>query len=124
MYRNISSDEGRTWSQGVPFTPNGVKPHLLQLANGVLVLTSGRPGVQVRFSFDGNGEVWTDPFDMISYLSSAGNYDTSLTCGYAPIVACGNNSFYIAYSDFKYRTSAGVVRKAIKFRKITVTPVN
>ena len=120
MYRHLSSDSGKTWSHGVPFTPNGVRPHLLQLGNGVVVMSSGRPGVQLRFSIDGNGEVWTDPFEMLSYPNGTSSYDTTITCGYAPILACGNNSFYIVYSDFKYKTSSGAIRKAIKFRKVTV----
>ncbi len=43
------------------FTPTGVMPRLLLLGNGTLVMTSGRPGVDLRFSFDGRGKRWTEP---------------------------------------------------------------
>ena len=65
MYRSVSKDGGRTWTHPVAFTPNGVKPHFLKLGNRSLVLTSGRPGVQVRFNFDGTGENWTEAIDML-----------------------------------------------------------
>ena len=45
MYRTFSYDKGKSWSVPEPFTPNGVLPSLLSLDNGVLVLTSGRPGI-------------------------------------------------------------------------------
>lgn len=51
-----------------PFTPNGVKPCLMTLGNGVVVLSSGHPGVQVRFNLDGKGHSWIDPIDMIPFM--------------------------------------------------------
>lgn len=120
MYRSFSNDKGRTWSKAEPFTPNGVRPWLLQLKNGVLVLVSGRPGVQVRFSLDGSGKHWTDPIDMIPFMHNDGSYSISTTCGYASIVEAGNDSFYMVYSDFTTRNILGQHRKSIWFRKITV----
>src|SRR5690606_25288954 len=49
MYISYSPDTGRTWSQPVTFTRSGVLPRLIQLENGIIVLSSGRPGVQLRF---------------------------------------------------------------------------
>ncbi|MCK9507442.1 MAG: hypothetical protein M0Q54_03315 [Pigmentiphaga sp.] len=118
MYISRSFDEGITWSHPVPFTPAGVLPKLLQLDNGVLVLASGRPGLQLRFSFDGKGEEWTDPFELIPFAK--GESSTAATCGYPRIVSTGPNSFLVAYSDFKYPSTNGVLRKAIKVREIKV----
>ena len=121
MYIAFSQDRGRTWSRPRPFTPNGVKPHLMTLENGVIVLVSGRPGLQIRFNLDGTGRSWTDPIDMVPYL----NVDGSLTqqyvsCGYGAMVPAGHDSFYLVYSDFTEKNKEGEQRKAIKFRKITV----
>jgi hypothetical protein len=117
MYISRSSDQGITWSHPVPFTPNGVLPKLLQLENGVLVLASGRPGVQIRFSHDGKGESWTDPFEMLPY----DNPSEVLSCGYTQFLATGPDRFLIIYSDFKYPNEDSELRKAIKVREIIVT---
>lgn len=124
MYLSRSTDEGRTWSKPVPFTPNGVLPRLLQLENGVMVLSSGRPGVQLRFCIDGKGENWTDPFEMMPF-----NYNKvdiyspyQETCGYTGLLSTGPDSFLLVYSDFKYKAITGEMRKAIKVRQIKVTP--
>jgi len=116
MYLSRSSDQGVTWSHPKAFTPHGVLPRLLQLENGVLVLASGRPGVQVRFSIDGKGEKWTDPFDMLPFIGLG-----EVSCGYTNILATGPDSFLIIYSDFKYLNQQNEVRKAIKIREIKVT---
>src|SRR5690606_21200801 len=65
MYISRSVDKGTTWSKPLVFTQSGVLPRVLQLQNGVTVLASGRPGVQLRFSNDGIGGNWTDPFEML-----------------------------------------------------------
>lgn len=118
MYISRSTDQGATWSHPVPFTPSGVLPKLLQLDNGALVLASGRPGMQLRFSCDGKGEVWTDPFEMLPYEDEKEH----VSCGYPELLATGPDTFLIVYSDFKYDNGAGEVRKAIKVREVKVTP--
>ncbi len=119
MYASRSKDLGRTWSKPAAFTPNGVLPQLLRLENGVLVLASGRPGVQVRFCADGRGETWSDPFEMVAPKPEvAGDY----SCGYTSLLATGPDSFLIAYSDFKHRAPGGAFRKAIKVREVRASP--
>lgn len=118
MYLSYSEDQGVTWSKPMPFTPNGVLPRLLQLDNGVIVLSSGRPGVQLRFSEDSKGDTWTDPFEMLPYK----NAKETVSCGYTGLIATGKNSFLIVYSDFKYHNKNGETRKAIKVREVVVTP--
>lgn len=118
MYITRSADEGITWKKPEPFTPAGVLPRLLQLGNGVLVLSSGRPGVQLRFSTDGKGEKWTDPFEMLPFE----NEKEAVSCGYTELLATGSDRFLVIYSDFKYRNEKNEIRKAIKVREVIVTP--
>jgi hypothetical protein len=118
MYISRSTDMGVTWSKPVIFTPSGVLPRLLQLQNGVTVLASGRPGVQLRFSNDGQGIVWTNAFEMLPYI----DYKDQVSCGYTGLLATGPNRFLIVYSDFRHVTEAGTIRKAIKVREVIVTP--
>ena len=123
MYKSISKDMGKHWSVPVPFTSNGVRPNLLLLRNGVLVLSSGRPGAQIRFSTDGDGEKWTLPIDMLPFAGKRGEYDemsVGVSCGYTDIIEAGKNSFYIVYSDFKTKNEKGELRKAIMFRKVEI----
>lgn len=119
MYISRSFDKGDTWTAAQAFTPSGVLPRLLQLDNGVLVLASGRPGIQLRFSFDGKGEEWTDPFELIPY--SKDESSQAATCGYPRLLKTGPDRFMIVYSDFKYPTSTGDLRKAIKVREVVVS---
>ena len=122
MYISFSKDQGQTWSIAKPFTSNGVRPTLLKLNNGVLVLASGRPGVQLRFSFDGKGENWTNPIDMLPYIEDYKKTkdNGAATCGYASLLKVDDNSLYMVYSDFKAKNELEEERKAILFRKITI----
>ncbi len=120
MYKAVSIDGGQTWSKPRPFTPNGVKPHLLKLGNGTLVLSSGRPGVQIRFNFDGTAEKWTEPIDMLPFMKEDGSYTREVSCGYTGLLAVDDNTFYLVYSDFMEKNERGENRKAIKICKIKV----
>lgn len=117
-YASRSTDLGRTWTKPQALNPSGVLPRLLQLENGVLVLSSGRPGVQLRFSNDGKGAVWTNAFEMMPYK----NYKDQVSCGYTGLLATGPDRFLIVYSDFRYPNEAKEMRKAIKVREVVVTP--
>ena len=121
MYRSFSKDEGLNWSIPEPFTPNGVKPNLLLLGNGTLILSSGRPGLQIRFCIDGDGKIWTEPVEMMPFIDNEGRYDLyGLTCGYSSILKKNDDTFYLVYSNFKIKNRNGEDRKAILFRKIEV----
>ena len=122
MYMSLSKDKGCTWSIPIPFTPNGVMPLLMTLDNGVVVLVSGRPGIQVRFNFDGKGEKWTDPIDMLPFMEDYKKTkdNGAATCGYASLLKADDDSFYMVYSDFKAKNELEEERKAILFRKITI----
>lgn len=124
MYKAFSADGGQHWTTPEPFTPNGVRPSLFLLGNGILTLASGRPGLQLRFSIDGNGEVWTEPIEMLPFMDENGNFATSSskreTCGYPSILQVDEKTFYLVYSDFKTKNDNGDERKAIMFRKVEV----
>ena len=119
MYRTFSEDKGRTWTTPEPFTPNGVKPCLMNLDKGILVMVSGRPGIQIRASMDG-GHNWTEAIDMISYMHEDGTFTRDVSCGYASIIEAGKNSFFLVYSDFTKKNQNGELRKSIWFRKIKI----
>ncbi len=121
MYSSISKDQGKTWTTPQPIAPNGVFPQMLLLDNGVLVLASGRPGLQLRFCLDGTGENWTDPIDMMHFMKEDGTPDIYASCGYAGLMPINRNSFYIVYSDFHSKNTKGEERKAIKLRKVTIS---
>jgi sarcosine oxidase gamma subunit len=96
---------------------SGVLPRLLRLANGVVVLSSGRPGVQLCFCADGMGTAWSEPLELLPYA----NEKEQVSCGYTSLLAIGPDRFLIIYSDFKYPTPTGELRKAIKVREVVVT---
>lgn len=116
MYASRSTDLGKTWSKPEIIAPSGVLPRLLQLDNGVTVLASGRPGVQLRFSTDGTGKEWTDPFELLPYK----NANDQVSCGYTGLIATGSDRFLIVYSDFNYENEKKEIRKAIKVREVIV----
>ena len=121
MYKSYSKDGGQHWTKPVAFTSNGVMPHLIQLDNGVMVLASGRPGLQLRFCLEGDGKVWTEPIEMLPYMNDDGEYDMwAPGCGYPRLLKAKDNVFYMVYSDFKTKNKAGKDRKSIMFRKIEV----
>lgn len=117
MYASRSRDGGKTWSAPRAFTPTGVLPRLLLLANGVLVLSSGRPGVDLRFSFDGRGETWSEPSRLVPLSSEGIQVDS---CGYTSLLALDENSFLIAYSWFRRPGEDGKTHKAILVRHVRV----
>lgn len=117
LYSSRSADLGKTWSTPVVVNASGVMPRLLRLGNGVLVLSYGRPGAEVRFSFDGRGETWTDPVRLVPLSSADVQADS---CGYTSLLPISADSFLIAYSWFKRPGGDGVPRKALLVRRVTV----
>lgn len=120
MLESFSYDRGVTWSIPKAISPNGVDPSLLLLKNGVLVLASGRPGIQLRFSFEGKGERWSEPIDFIPYILQDGSYEMNVSCGYPAIIEDTKNSFFIVYSDFFTKNEKDELRKAIMIRRVVV----
>lgn len=114
LVMTCSADAGRTWEPVKPLNKFGVFPGLILLENNVLVVSYGRPGVQLRFSPDGTGNTWTEPTALIP---AKGKWN-ELSCGYTSLLAVGRNEFLIAYSDFEYKNEKGTQCKAILVRRI------
>ncbi len=119
MYESRSRDQGRTWTKPTVLAPYGVLPRLLKLENGILVLASGRPGVQLRFSLKGDATDWTTPWDLLPADADKPQADS---CGYPDLVALDRDSFLLVYSWFQKPDADGQPRKAILARRIRVTP--
>ncbi len=117
MFRTRSKDSGRTWSTPQSFTPTGVLPRLLQLKNGVLVLSSGRPGVDLRFSIDG-GNTWSALKTLIPVPDPTKPQTDS--CGYTSLLPMSHDRFVIAYSWFTPPSG----QKSIYVREVRVSKTN
>jgi len=115
MYLVHSEDRGFNWSEPQTLHEFGVFPRLLQLENGVLVLTFGRPGVWMSFSLDG-GHSWTQPQAVI--VDPSRGYTS---CGYTSLVALSRDSFLLAYSDVTFPNTKGEPCKSILVRRVEVT---
>ncbi len=66
-----SSDGGKTWTPPAPIGFAGVAPRLHRLSNGMLALSTGRPGpVVLHLNPDGRGEKWTEAITVYSEMST------------------------------------------------------
>lgn len=59
-----SKDGGKTWSKPKQIADHGVDPDLIQLSNGAVVASYGRPGVTLKVDFGGAGEKWDRTIDI------------------------------------------------------------
>jgi hypothetical protein len=117
MYLVHSKDKGYSWSEPQTLFDFGVFPRLLQMDNGVLVLSFGRPGVWLSFSLDG-GHSWTQPRAIIE---GDRNKSAQHSCGYTSLLALSKDTFLIAYSNFEFPNAKGEPCKTILVRRVTVT---
>lgn len=118
LYLAQSYDDGRTWSKPRAVNPFGVYPKLLTLANGITVLSFGRPGVNLLYNVDGRGERWQG----LTLLVNEGQRFTR-TSGYTGLVPAGPDSFLIVYDQFDYPNPQGLPRKTILVREIRATRI-
>ncbi len=113
-----SSDDGHSWTQPKPLFDFGVFPRLLQLDNGVMVLSFGRPGAWLSFSTDG-GHAWTPPQAIIT---GDARDSQAHSCGYTSLVALGEREFLVVYSEFQRANAKGQPCKSILSRRVSVAP--
>jgi hypothetical protein len=70
LARAYSADGGRTWSTPDRLSAAGVAPCLRRLSNGVLALTTGRPGLFLWLSDDPRGRSWQS-IDLLAHHNAA-----------------------------------------------------
>lgn len=75
IYMSISIDKGKNWSIADPITTHGVWPGSIQLKNGIIAVSYGRPGNWLMFN-DNKSESWGPiiPFYNDLYPPDCGNY--------------------------------------------------
>jgi hypothetical protein len=89
LYTTRSTDNGATWSPPQVVAGHGVNPDLLLMKSGVLVLSFGRPNVDLLFSADGAGHQW----------------DTGLTlykgpgCSYTSLIEAANGDLMVFFAQ-------------------------
>ena len=94
LWRAISSDGGRTWSDLMCFNHPGVAPSLCLMPNGVLAAAWGRPGMTVGFSLDGTGLTW----DVQAGIMHDGEPSQKYPC----IIPAGENRLMLFYDRRKW----------------------
>jgi hypothetical protein len=71
MGQTWSADDGNTWTPPVSTGIKGVYPRVRRLSNGMLALTTGRPGpVVIMFNTDGTGEEWSHATELFAGMST------------------------------------------------------
>ncbi len=127
-----SEDGGFTWTKPVPAADSSVTPHLVPLANGVLALVYGRPGVHMKYSEDG-GKTWSEAYTVIGKTveqhKAAGdaymdykywNMDSYSNTFLFPV---SEDTVLLCYNDMKFDPGDGVNHKAAMVRKIRFAKV-
>ena len=124
-----SDDGGYTWSKSRKIAEFGVDPAVCALKCGAILVTYGRPGFLVMPCFDGKGEKWEEPIEIVPTADNSWKlYDQSKhgnsaewgTCSYSDIVPMSDNEALIVYTDFFYPDKEGVRRKTLLVIKATV----
>lgn len=112
LYTTRSADGGATWSPPQVVADHGVDPDLLLMNNGVLVLSFGRPNVDLLFSVDGTGETWDTG---LSLYRGPG-------CSYTSLIEAENGDLmvFFAQSGFCEMPGAGPLNM-IRLARLSVT---
>lgn len=100
LARAYSSDEGKTWSELDRLAAYSVAPQILRLQNGVLALSTGRPGVFLWFSSDSRGAVW-EPVDVMAFHNSVLDESAQMaahqTTAYTAMIEAKDNRLFLVY---------------------------
>ena len=100
LARTYSSDGGRTWSIPDRLPAYSVAPQILRLQNGVLALSTGRPGLFLWLSSDPRGREWQSLNVMAHHnavLESPSHLNANQTTAYTALVEVSANRFFLVY---------------------------
>jgi hypothetical protein len=114
LYWRRSRDYGATWTRPRVFDDRGVWPAVLELANGIVLASYGRPGLFVRACADPSGQTWSERVAVVEPLA----YQTD-TCSYSDMVALDDRTALIVYSNFQWPNPKGIDCKTIMTRTVT-----
>jgi hypothetical protein len=112
---SFSHDGGKTWEAPKPIAPYGVSPRLLQMGNGIIACSSGRPGVFMIFSRDG-GTTWTEPQWVTRYHARW----SQCSSGYSSIAETDLGVITILYDDNERDSQGNVLRHFVKMARYSV----
>jgi hypothetical protein len=125
LRRAYSHDGGHTWTEPDALPAWSVEPELVRTANGTIVLSTGRPGIDLWLSTDGRGKSWqsidivehhnrsvSDPNARISsfdgppspYLTENTRWQTT---AYTGLVEVAPNRLLLIYDRCPERAPAG-----------------
>lgn len=100
LARAYSSDGGQSWSLLDRLEAFSVAPQILRLQNGVLVISTGRPGVFLWFSTDARGEEWQS-FDVMEFHNSVHEerfqFNAKQTTAYTAMIEAELNRIFLVY---------------------------
>jgi len=112
LYTTRSSDSGATWSAPAVVADHGVNPHLLLMKNGVLVLSFGRPNLDLLFSPDGSGEDWASGLTL--YRGPG--------CAYTALAEADNGDLMVFFSQSGFCGTPGIgPLNMIRLARLSVT---
>jgi hypothetical protein len=87
-----------------------VLPGMVQLDNGAILATYGRPNVRLRLCADPEGKVWEDPVDVLEGNSCCNN----------TLLADGPDEALLAYSHFHWPDGESGYTKAVLVQRVRV----
>ena len=107
LARTYSSDGGKTWSPIDRLPAWSVKPRIKRLSNGVLVISTGRPGLFLWFSTDPRGQDW-QPLDVMAYHNSVMDKAQHISPGKYGLEAVTSEQYRTVNFDFDdpYQTTS------------------
>lgn len=116
-----SIDKGKTWSEPRPFYDYGIHPQSVKMADGTIVLISGRPGVYIRVCEDKKGENWDDIIELLQ-VPEEEKYTAyfEYSCSNTDICVYDDKTLFVVYSDFTQNSPSGERAKTIIVQKITL----
>ena len=118
MYSTHSFDGGLTWEKPRVIMDHGVYPHMVRLSCGAIVLSFGRPGVDIMVSED-EGRTWSAPLSIVPVRHRDIHADS---CGYTHLVPVDSQTCMLGFSDFNYDPGDGYPRKALFSQMIRIVP--